>query len=130
MPANYHIDNKTKLIFTTWEGEAHDNDFIMAIKEYQKDIQNHPDYITYNEVVNLSNVSKIKITTEGIKTLSHIASSTDKGRSNRKLAIIVNSTFAFGLARMYEAYRSFSKKSQKEIRIFKNEISALEWINK
>lgn len=130
MPANYHIDNKAKLIITTWEGEAHDNDFIMAIKKYQKDIQNHPDYIAYNEIVNLSNVSKIKITTEGIKTLSHIASSTDKDGSNRKLAIIVNSTLAFGLARMYEAYRSLSKRSQKEIRVFKNEMNALEWIHK
>ena len=128
MPANHKIDNSNKLIITTWEGEAHDNEFIEAIKKYQKEIQNHPDYINYNEIVNLSEVTKINISTEGIKTIGSIASSTDKYEINAKLAIIVNSTLAFGLARMYEVYRGFSKKSLKKIRIFKNEIKALEWI--
>jgi len=30
---------------------------------------------------------------------------------------------------MYEAYRSMSKKSNKEIRVFKNENDAFAWIN-
>ena len=45
MPANHHVDNNAQLIITTWEGEAYDIEFIGAIKKYQKDIQNHPDYI-------------------------------------------------------------------------------------
>ena len=130
MPANHYIDNKRQLIITTWEGEAHDIEFIEAIKKYQKDIQNHPDYIHFNEIVNLSGVTRYKLTTEGIKTIGQIASSTDKTDANRKLALIVNSTLAYGLARMYEAYRSFSRKAQKEISIFRNEKDAFEWIQK
>ena len=130
MPANHHIDNKRQLIITTWEGEARDIEFVEAIKEYQKDIQNHPDYICFNEILNLSGVTGYKITTKGIKTISQIASNTDKTEINRKLAIIVGSNLAYGLARMYETYRSFSKKAQKEINIFKNEKDALEWIQK
>jgi len=128
MPANHKIDTKTKLLITTWEGEARDIDFIQAIKKYQKDIQNHPDYIAYNEVVDFSKVTGIKLTTEGIKSIGLIASSTDQNEVNRKLAFIVSSNLAFGLARMYEAYRGFSKKSHKEIRIFKNEKDAFEWV--
>ena len=130
MPANHHIDNKNKLIITTWEGEARDIEFIEAIKKYQNDIQNHPDYINYNEIVNLSKVTGFKLTTKGIKTIGEIASTTDKKEINRKLALIVNSNLAFGLARMYEAYRSFSKSANKEIRVFKNEKNAFEWIEK
>ena len=130
MPANHHIDNKNKLIITTWEGEARDIEFIEAIKKYQNDIQNHPDYINYNEIVNLSKVTSFKLTTKGIKTIGEIASTTDKKEINRKLALIVNSNLAFGLARMYEAYRSFSKSANKEIRVFKNEKNAFEWIEK
>ena len=130
MPANHYIDNKRQLIVTTWEGEARDIEFIEAIKKYQKDIQNHPDYINFNEIVNLSGVTRYKLTTEGIKAIGQIASSTDKSDVNSKLAIIVNTTFAYGLARMYDAYRSFSKKSQKKINIFKNEKDAFEWIQK
>lgn len=128
MPANHYIDKKRQLIITTWEGDAHDIEFIKAIESYQNDIQNHPDYVNYNEIVNLSEVTSFKLSTYGIQTIGKIASSTDKGNINRKLAIIVSSNLAYGLARMYEAYRSFSKNSRKKISIFKNEKDAVEWI--
>ena len=130
MPANHYVDTKRQLIITTWEGKAHDIEFIEAIRKYQNDIQNNPDYIHFNEIVNFSEVTGIKLTAEGIRTIGQIASNTDKNETNRKLAIIVSSTLAYGLARMYEAYRSFSKKAQKEINIFKNEKDAFEWIQK
>ncbi len=130
MPANHHIDSKSRLIITTWEGIAHDIEFIEAIKEYQKDIQTNPDYISYNEIVDLSKVASFNFTTEGIKTIGRIASETDQKDVNKKLAIIVKSTFAYGLVRMYEAYRSFSKKSNKEVRVFKDKKEAFEWIQK
>lgn len=130
MPANHHIDNQSQLIITTWEGDACDIEFIQAIKNYQNTIQNHPDYIHYNEVVNFSNLSGIKLTTEGIQKIGEIASNTDTEDAHRKLAIIVSSNLAYGLARMYETYRSFSKKACKEIRIFKNEQDALNWVEK
>jgi len=128
MPANHYIDNKSRLLITTWQGEACDIDLIQAIKKYQKDIQNHPDYITYNEVVDFSKVAGIKLTTEGIKSIGLIASATDQNEVNRKLAFIVSSNLAFGLARMYEAYRGLSKKAHKEIRVFKNKKDAFEWV--
>ena len=130
MPANHHIDSKAQLIITTWEGEARDNEFIEAIKKYQEDIQNHPDYINYNEIINLSEVTDFKLTTEGIKTMGYIASTTDQNEVNRKVAFIVNSNLAYGLSRMYEVYRGFSKNAQKEIGIFRNEKDALEWVQK
>ncbi len=130
MPAKHYIDNKRQLIITSWEGTAHDAEFIKAIKKYQNDIQNKSEYINYNEIVNLSEVTSFKLSTEGIKNIGQIASSTDKSDGNRKLAIIVSSNLAYGLARMYEAYRSFSKKSKKEIRIFKKEKDAVAWIQK
>lgn len=130
MPVNHNIDTKAQLLITTWEGEARDIELIEAIKKYQKDIQNHPDYINYNEVVDFSNVTSIKLTTEGIINIAAIASATDQNEVNRKLAFIVSSKLAFGLARMYETYRGFSKKTHKKIRIFKTEKDAFEWVQK
>lgn len=130
MPANHHIDKHAQLIITTWEGEAHDVEFIDAISAYQNNIQNHPDNITYNEVVDLSNVTNIKLTTDGIKNIGLIAAATDHIEVNRKLAIIVSSNLAFGIASMYKAYRGFSNNSHKEIRVFKTKKDAFEWVNK
>ena len=130
MPANHHIDNEAQLIITTWEDVGRDRDFIEAIKKYQKDIQNHPDFSSFNEVVDLSKITGIKLTIEGIKNIGKIASTTDKKEINRKLALIVSSNLAYGLARMYEVYRSYAKRAHKEIRIFKNKKEAFEWVNK
>ncbi len=130
MPAKHVIDIKAMLLITTWEGEAIDNKFIEAIKKYQADIQSNSGYHGFNEVVDLTKVTKIKLTTKGIKNIGSIASSTDKTGVETKLAIIVSSNLAFGLARMYEALRSFSTNSTKIVKVFKNESDAFEWVKK
>lgn len=128
MPANHKIDTEARLLITTWEGEARDIEVIKALTKYQKDIQNHSNYIDYNEVLDCSNVTNIKLTSEGIQNIARIASDADQSGSGRKLAFIVASNLAFGLARMYEIYRGLGKKSQKKIRIFKNKKDAFEWV--
>ena len=128
MPAKHHIDNKAKLIITRWDGEAIDIDFIEAIKRYQRDIQTHSDYINYNEVVDFSRVTIIKLTTTGLKNIGGIASRTDQLENKRKLALIVSSNKAFFFARMYTAFRTFSRNSNKDIRVFTNESEAFEWV--
>jgi len=128
MPAHHVIDKKNKLIVTTWEGDVVDIDLIEALKIYQQEIQGHPDYLGYNELVDFSNVGRIKVTTEGIKNIGRTASTTDQNGIDRKLAFVVSSDLAFGLARMYEVYRSFSRKTNKEVRTFKNRSDACKWV--
>jgi hypothetical protein len=130
MPANHHIDNEAQLIITTWEDVGRDRDFIEAIKKYQKDIQNHPNFSSFNEVVDLSKITGIKLTIEGIKNIGKIASTTDKKEINRKLALIVSSDLAYGLARLYVAHREYAKEAHKEVCVFKNEKDAFEWVKK
>ena len=128
MPASHKIDFNAKLIITTWEGEAVDQDFIDAIKLYQKNLQNKPEYIEFNEVVNFTKVTNIKLTINGLKKLGELASSTDLDKHPRKLAFIVSSTRAYGLVKLYEFYRNFSKKANKKIRAFINEHEAYDWL--
>lgn len=128
MPAKHNIDKEAQLIITTWHGEARDIDFLKAIKEYQQNIQNHPDHIDYNEVLDLTNLSHFQLTTEGIKKIGLIASSSDQDDVDRKLAIIVNSNLVFGFAKMYTAYRNLSKQSSKKIHVFKSQTKAFEWV--
>ena len=129
MPASHHIDNEARLIITTLEGDAIDNDFIEALIKYQKDVQNKPDRLDYNEIVNLKKVSRIKLSLKGLKNIGKIASSTDKYRTKTKLAIIVSSDLAFNFARLYATYRNFGKSTNKKIAVFKSESDALDWIH-
>jgi len=130
MPVKHDIDTKAKLLITTWEGVALDVDFIEAIKNYRDTIQSKKEYRDFNEVVDFTQVTKIKLTTNGIKNISNIASNSDQQDVNSRLAFIVTSDLAYGLVRMYEAYRSFSKNAKKTIRVFKNRHDAFEWVQK
>lgn len=129
MPANYTIDNTNQLVNTVWEGEANDIELIEAMKTYRKAVQSNPDYLNYNEIVNLNKITKFNLTAEGISTIAEIASTAEKSENYKKLALIANSELAYGLARMYETYRSLPNESNKNIRVFKNENDALEWIH-
>lgn len=128
MPAHHHIDNEAKLLITTWEGEAIDIDFINAIKRYHKDFQNQLEYRDYNEVVNLTGITDIKLTTEGLKQIGQIAATTDQKRDQGKLAFIVNTNLAYGLVRVYMTYRNFGHDATKELRVFREESVALDWL--
>ena len=128
MPATHYIDDSSKLIITTWEGEAADIKLIEALITYQKNIQSRPDYSHYNEVVNFNKASCYSLTLEGIKNIAKLASKNDQNKIKRKLALIVNSNVAYGLARMYESYRNLTRSANKEIRAFKEENEAFKWL--
>jgi len=128
MPAQHKIDNSMKLITTTWTGEATDRELIDALLKYQHDIRSQPDYCSYDEILDFSTASSITLSSEGIRTLAHMAVSTDVQGVRTKLAIIADTTLAFGLGRMYEAYRSIVPGGVKKIRVFRTSRDALDWI--
>jgi len=130
MPAKHVIDIKARLLITTWEGDATDNDLIEGLEVYQKNIQSKSEYYGFNEILDLTGITDLKITREGLITIGKVASTSDSKEISTKLAVIVSSSLAYGLVRMYEVLRSFSKSSTKSIRVFKKESDAFEWAQK
>jgi len=129
MPAQHFIDNDAKTIITTWKGEANDLNFLDTLERYQKDIQSNPDYLTYNEIVNLGDATELNFTIPGLLKIGRIASRTDRSEAQRKLAIVVNSDKAFRFAKLYETYRGFVKSSNKEVNVFRTQHDAMNWIS-
>ena len=128
MPAQHKIDNNKRLITTIWLGEAVDGELIDALTKYQREIKSQPDYFSYNEIVDFSQASSFKLSTQGIMTLAHIATNADIQGVKTKLAIVVNNSLAFGLGRMYVTYRSLAPRGIKDARVFMSYHDALEWI--
>ena len=128
MPAKHNIDDKNKLITTTWSDTATDGELIDALIKYHREIRSNPDYHSYNEILDLREVGTIKLTTEGIQRIGEIAVKTDQVYIKTKLAIVVSSPLAYGLARMYESYRNFAPNPNKEIQVFNEICEAHEWI--
>jgi hypothetical protein len=128
MPALHEIDTDRKLITTTWSGEATDTELIDALTKYQQGIKSHPDYCSYNEIVDFSKTSDFKLSTDGLRMLVQIAAKSDVRGVKTRLAIIVGAPVAYGLARMYEVYRSLVPKVSKEVRVFRKLEDGFQWI--
>jgi hypothetical protein len=132
MPAQHHIDDDNRLIITTWYGEANVDELIDAYKDYQQNIKSQPIYYSYNEIVDFSQSVNLKLSFDEIRKVGDIASEFDREDIKTKLAIIVSPgwTYEYGLALLYESYRKIIPYGNKEIRIFKNESDALDWVKK
>jgi len=128
MPATHEIDAARKLIITSWHGEASDKEFTGTLIRYQHEIRGNSDYQSYNELLDFRQISKLSLTTKGIINLVKIARKTDQKEIPSKLAVLVSTSLAFGLARMYTTYRNLEPGSHKELRIFKNRGDALSWL--
>ena len=128
MPATHHIDHTKKLIVTTWDGEPTTQDLSEALRIYQKYIRRKPDVLDYDELVDFTNIDGFKLSLKGLTELAYTADELDKTVANCKLAIVVKTTFTYGLAQMYKTCRNLF--SKKEIHIFKDKSSALNWLTR
>ncbi len=69
------------------------------------------------------------ISIKGLKSIGIIASQTDQDRAQTKLAIIVTSNLAVNLVKLYATYRNFGRRLKKQVRAYKNESDAHEWVS-
>ena len=111
-----------------WQGDAIADDFIQVLTVYQNDIQTKSDYIYYDEIVNLTNMTRNKLFVKGLIKIGKVASRTDQLRIKTKLAFVVNSDLLLNFIKLYTTYRNFGKKNKKKIRAFISESDAADWI--
>ncbi len=128
MLVKHHINEQSQLIVTTIKGEVTDVDLIDAINSYHREIRNEFHYANFNEIVDFSKVSKLRLSLAGLRTLARIAPSTDSYGQTTKLAVIVNSKSAYLLGKTYQAYRDCHPKANKKIAMFERMHDAAEWI--
>lgn len=127
MPCCHYIDHEAGIIVTTWEGEATDADFIQALQSYQENVQVIQEYSDYNEIVDFSMMTRIKLTPVGLLDIVRMASATDRAGGDTKLALIVYSNTAYVFANIYRTYRSMTTHSNKIIGIFNHWEEAYQW---
>ena len=128
MPAIHSIDDKAKLLVTVWEGEATDENFEAALKKYIEDFRSNTDYYAYNELVDLTKANPIKISIKGLLSMGRIATQSNADESQKRMALVVESDFAYSLANMYIFYRNAGKRNRKKIAVFTDQLKAYKWV--
>ncbi len=119
MPAFYKIERENRLVLSTASGTITPSD----IFNHQEKLGCDPDFDpTYSQLVDVSHVTKIEVTTEDIRRLAQGNLFSPKSRR----AILVSSDAAFGFARMFEMLRESA--GETGIEVFRSLDEALEWV--
>ena len=125
MPIEYQIDHDRRFVSARAIGNLTAED----IFNYQREVWSLPEAKGYNELIDMSNVKEIvSPTNDKLVELARLSASMDDREIPTKFAIVATDTFAYGMGRMYEAYRNLNPRSTKEVQVFRSMKDAMEWI--
>jgi hypothetical protein len=126
MPITFRIDTEHRRVIATATGTLTDQD----VFGYQRDVWSRPEIAGFDELVDVTGVEHVELPLpagERMRELASMSSAMDADRPSR-LAIVAPGDFAFGLGRMYGAYRESDRRSTKEVRVFRTTAEALAWL--
>jgi len=125
LPITFEVDSARKTVFAQATGVLTKED----IFAYQNALQTSTELMYFNECVDLSAAADVTdATDENMMELAGLAVQLDDPAQPTRLAIVVNSDLHYGLARMYEAYRSMQPKSVRQVSVFRSREEALRWL--
>ena len=127
MPIVYWIDHSRRLVVARGVGVFTETDAF----EYQRRVWSRPAVAGYSEVIDMSRVETIETRDPagpGVQALATESAGMDARGTSSKLAIVAPDELAFGLGRMYEAYRGMDARSTKEVGVFRSVAEALAFL--
>ena len=125
MPIEYTIDHERRLVIAKANGTLTDQD----VFGYQQEVWSRPEVDGYNELVDMSQVDSIDLpSVDRVRELANLSAGMDNRSSAARFAIVASTQIAFGLGRMYEAYRNLDDRSTKEVGVFRSRDEALTFL--
>lgn len=98
---------------------------------YQRDVWSSPAVQGYDELMDMSDVERIDLTSvRKLKDLAALSADMDPPATPSKFAIVAPKDEAFGLGRMYETYRRLEGKSTKQVGVFRSLEEAMEFLGR
>ena len=129
MLVSHRIDHENKVIITSFAPEEVTLTlFIDTFSSYKEELKYLPDFQKYHELVDFRPITSINISAAELKEFSKLATSTDDKEDITRLALIVDSTSAFTLAKVYETLRNFHPNSKKQVKVFRDIDEAFDWL--
>ena len=125
MPIVFRIDSVQEVVFAKAQGRLTDQD----IFGYQKTVWSDPKVAEFDELVDMTEVQEIVPPTgERVRDLANLSVQMDQSDGQSRFAIVASQDFAFGLGRMYAAYRELTPGSTKKVAVFRTRKEALNWL--
>jgi hypothetical protein len=131
MPIAYGIDLERRLVVAASFGTLTDED----VFGYQREVWSRPEVAGFDELVDMTDVGHIALPSAqrvvDLATLSaEMETPSEKSRRPPRMAIVAPTDLAFGLGRMYQAYRAMkSDAAPRHVGVFRTMAEALEFLN-
>lgn len=126
MPLTYEIDHDRRTVFARATGVLTPQEFF----SYEEELLTMPGIMGFHECVDMSGATEIVgATAANIQALASLAVRSDDPARPSRLAIIARDDLHFGLARMYESYRSLLPGHSRQVGIFRTRDEALRWLS-
>ena len=125
MPIQYQINTGQRRILAVATGSIGERDLV----GYQQDIGSRPELAGFDELIDLSLVdSLLDIHLSTIKHVADLAAAMEHDHPPSKLAIVAPQDIYFGLGRMFEAFRTQSDHTRKQVSVFRSLLEAEQWL--
>ncbi len=119
MPISYRIDPAQKVVYTAFEGEVTDQQFVRHAREIGGDAEIDGSFV---ELIDAATSSMKGVTNSGVRDAADALKSS---AAVRKIAIVASRNVEFGLARMVV---SLADESTTEIQVFREHADAKSWL--
>ena len=124
MPIAHRIDSVRRIVFARGHGVVTDADAF----GYQREVWSRTETEGFDEVVDMTEIEEIVFpSAERVDQLARFSAGCDAPGATAKLAIVAPADMAYGLGRMYQAYREMAADT-KEVGVFRSMSDALQWI--
>jgi hypothetical protein len=125
MPITYRIDHENRIVIARGYGTFTDDD----VFNYQRAAWSGRDVVGYDELVDMTYVSEIELpSVQRVQDLASVAANMDLTSAPSRFAIVAPGDLAFGLGRMFQAYREGENRSTKNVRVFRSLKEALAFL--
>ena len=119
MPVSYRIDPVQKIVYTTFEGEVTDQQFVRHARKIGSDPEIDGSFV---ELIHADTSSMKGVTAAGVR---EAADALRLYTSIRKIGIVASRNVEFGLARMVAL---LADESPVEIQVFREQADARSWL--
>ncbi len=116
MPLTYRIDPDRRLVVARGSGVLKDQE----IFGYQHEVWSRPDVAGFYELVDMRAVTQILLpSVERVRDLAELAVQMGRGAPPSKMAVVAPDDLAYGLGRMFDAFRDCKARGVKPVGIFR-----------
>ena len=124
MPISYEIDTDANCVFMNYSGIATDDELVECVVKLRADPRLKSGMPA---LVDMRDVTSMKITTAGIRRMLAITRPSNEARGDARTAVVAVEDLSFGVARV-AALIAESQGATPKIEVFRDMASARKWL--